>query len=117
MLETVTDFNENHKIRCSSPLLSPWWADLQVASRMCVIRTLNIFCLLSFPYSGTSSDEMCNLYIMYYMEAKYALSFMTCTKNVAPDMFRTIPAEANIPIPVKPDMVMMHGHHKGELDV
>nr|5WJA_A Chain A, Peptidyl-glycine alpha-amidating monooxygenase [Rattus norvegicus]5WJA_D Chain D, Peptidyl-glycine alpha-amidating monooxygenase [Rattus norvegicus]6ALV_A Chain A, Peptidyl-glycine alpha-amidating monooxygenase [Rattus norvegicus] len=49
---------------------------------------------------GTSSDEMCNLYIMYYMEAKYALSFMTCTKNVAPDMFRTIPAEANIPIPV-----------------
>ncbi|XP_038938971.1 peptidylglycine alpha-amidating monooxygenase isoform X9 [Rattus norvegicus] len=61
---------------------------------------------------GTSSDEMCNLYIMYYMEAKYALSFMTCTKNVAPDMFRTIPAEANIPIPVKPDMVMMHGHHK-----
>lgn len=61
---------------------------------------------------GTSSDEMCNLYVMYYMEAKYALSFMTCTKNVAPDIFRTIPAEANIPIPVKPDMVMMHGHHK-----
>ncbi|XP_060224286.1 peptidyl-glycine alpha-amidating monooxygenase isoform X8 [Meriones unguiculatus] len=61
---------------------------------------------------GTSSDEMCNLYIMYYMEAKYAVSFMTCTQNVAPDMFRTIPAEANIPIPVKPDMVMMHGHHR-----
>lgn len=61
---------------------------------------------------GTSSDEMCNLYIMYYMEAKYAVSFMTCTQNVAPDMFRTIPAEANIPIPIKPDMVMMHGHHK-----
>nr|XP_021483206.1 peptidyl-glycine alpha-amidating monooxygenase isoform X4 [Meriones unguiculatus] len=55
---------------------------------------------------------MCNLYIMYYMEAKYAVSFMTCTQNVAPDMFRTIPAEANIPIPVKPDMVMMHGHHR-----
>lgn len=61
---------------------------------------------------GTSSDEMCNLYIMYYMEAKHALSFMTCTQNVAPDMFRTIPPEANIPIPVKSDMVMMHGHHK-----
>ncbi|KAL1770975.1 peptidyl-glycine alpha-amidating monooxygenase isoform X1 [Sigmodon hispidus] len=61
---------------------------------------------------GTSSDEMCNLYIMYYMEAKYAVSFMTCTQNVAPDMFRTIPAEANIPIPVKSDMIMMHGHHK-----
>ncbi|XP_075808121.1 peptidyl-glycine alpha-amidating monooxygenase isoform X12 [Microtus pennsylvanicus] len=61
---------------------------------------------------GTSSDEMCNLYIMYYMEAKYAVSFMTCTQNVAPDMFRTIPAEANIPITVKSDMLMMHGHHK-----
>uniref|UniRef100_A0A452FN47 Peptidylglycine alpha-amidating monooxygenase n=1 Tax=Capra hircus TaxID=9925 RepID=A0A452FN47_CAPHI len=63
---------------------------------------------------GTSSDEMCNLYIMYYMEAKHAVSFMTCTQNVAPDIFRTIPAEANIPIPVKSDMVMMHGHHKGD---
>uniref|UniRef100_A0A8D0LR78 Peptidyl-glycine alpha-amidating monooxygenase n=1 Tax=Sus scrofa TaxID=9823 RepID=A0A8D0LR78_PIG len=61
---------------------------------------------------GTSSDEMCNLYIMYYMEAKHAVSFMTCTQNVAPDIFRTIPTEANIPIPVKSDMVMMHGHHK-----
>ncbi|KAG8505406.1 Peptidylglycine alpha-amidating monooxygenase [Galemys pyrenaicus] len=61
---------------------------------------------------GTSSDEMCNLYIMYYMEAKHAVSFMTCTQNIAPDMFRTIPPEANIPIPVKSDMVMMHGHHK-----
>ncbi|XP_047410835.1 peptidyl-glycine alpha-amidating monooxygenase isoform X4 [Sciurus carolinensis] len=61
---------------------------------------------------GTSSDEMCNLYIMYYMEAKHAVSFMTCTQNVAPDIFRTIPPEANIPIPVKSDMVMMHGHHK-----
>ncbi|XP_009239213.1 peptidyl-glycine alpha-amidating monooxygenase isoform X10 [Pongo pygmaeus] len=61
---------------------------------------------------GTSSDEMCNLYIMYYMEAKHAVSFMTCTQNVAPDVFRTIPPEANIPIPVKSDMVMMHEHHK-----
>ncbi|XP_032481115.1 peptidyl-glycine alpha-amidating monooxygenase isoform X4 [Phocoena sinus] len=61
---------------------------------------------------GTSSDEMCNLYIMYYMEAKHAVSFMTCTQNIAPDLFRTIPPEANIPIPVKSDMVMMHGHHK-----
>ncbi|XP_021111486.1 peptidyl-glycine alpha-amidating monooxygenase isoform X4 [Heterocephalus glaber] len=61
---------------------------------------------------GTSSDEMCNLYIMYYMEAKHAVSFMTCTQNVAPDMFRTIPPEASLPIPVKSDMAMMHGRHK-----
>uniref|UniRef100_A0A673T9M3 peptidylamidoglycolate lyase n=1 Tax=Suricata suricatta TaxID=37032 RepID=A0A673T9M3_SURSU len=62
--------------------------------------------------SGTSSDEMCNLYIMYYMEARHAVSFMTCTQNVAPDMFRAIPPEASVPIPVQSDMVMMHGHHK-----
>ncbi|XP_074137985.1 peptidyl-glycine alpha-amidating monooxygenase isoform X6 [Sminthopsis crassicaudata] len=62
---------------------------------------------------GTSSDEMCNLYIMYYMEAKHAVSFMTCTQNVDPAIFKTIPPEANIPIPVKSDMLMMHGHHKG----
>ncbi|XP_034512460.1 peptidyl-glycine alpha-amidating monooxygenase isoform X9 [Ailuropoda melanoleuca] len=61
---------------------------------------------------GTSSDEMCNLYVMYYMEAKHAVSFMTCTQNVAPDLFRTIPPEANIPIPVKSEMIMMHEHHK-----
>ncbi|XP_076995178.1 peptidyl-glycine alpha-amidating monooxygenase isoform X14 [Tamandua tetradactyla] len=61
---------------------------------------------------GTSSDEMCNLYLMYYMEAKHAVSFMTCTQNVAPDLFRTVPPEASIPIPVNTEMVMMHGHHK-----
>lgn len=60
---------------------------------------------------------MCNLYIMYYMEAKHAVSFMTCTQNVAPDLFRTIPPEANIPIPVKSEMVMMHGHHKGQTGI
>ncbi|XP_053147346.1 peptidyl-glycine alpha-amidating monooxygenase isoform X6 [Hemicordylus capensis] len=63
---------------------------------------------------GTSSDEMCNFYIMYYMEAKHAVSYMTCTQNINPEMFRSIPQEANIPIPVKPDMTMMaHGHHEG----
>lgn len=75
------------------------------------------FLFFCFACSGTSSDEMCNLYIMYYMEAKHAVSFMTCTQNIAPDLFRTIPPEANIPIPVKSDMVMMHGHHKGKIDV
>ncbi|XP_054842243.1 peptidyl-glycine alpha-amidating monooxygenase isoform X3 [Eublepharis macularius] len=62
---------------------------------------------------STSSDEMCNFYIMYYMEAKHAVSFMTCTQTVNPEMFRSIPQEANIPIPVKSDMTMMaHGHHE-----
>ncbi|XP_053264329.1 peptidyl-glycine alpha-amidating monooxygenase isoform X7 [Podarcis raffonei] len=61
---------------------------------------------------GTASDEMCNFYIMYYMEAKHAVSYKTCTRNIDPEMFKNIPQEANIPIPVKPDMTMVHGHHE-----
>ncbi|XP_068103571.1 peptidyl-glycine alpha-amidating monooxygenase isoform X2 [Hyperolius riggenbachi] len=63
---------------------------------------------------GTSSDEMCNLYIMYYMEADHASSFMTCVTKGIPALFHRIPEIANIPVPVSPDMVMMgHGSHKG----
>ncbi|XP_035425953.1 peptidyl-glycine alpha-amidating monooxygenase isoform X3 [Cygnus atratus] len=66
---------------------------------------------------GTANDEMCNFYIMYYMEAKHAVSYMTCTQNANPEMFRNIPQEANIPIPVKPDMLKMtHGHHEETKD-
>ncbi|XP_030092539.2 peptidyl-glycine alpha-amidating monooxygenase isoform X7 [Serinus canaria] len=66
---------------------------------------------------GTANDEMCNFYIMYYMEAKHAVSYMTCTQNTNPEMFRNIPQEANIPIPVKSDvMKMMHGHHEETKD-
>ncbi|XP_069631822.1 peptidyl-glycine alpha-amidating monooxygenase isoform X7 [Haliaeetus albicilla] len=62
---------------------------------------------------GTANDEMCNFYIMYYMEAKHAVSYMTCTQNANPEMFRSIPQEANIPIPVKSDMLKVtHGHHE-----
>ncbi|XP_009460673.1 PREDICTED: peptidyl-glycine alpha-amidating monooxygenase isoform X3 [Nipponia nippon] len=66
---------------------------------------------------GTANDEMCNFYIMYYMEAKHAVSYMTCTQNANPEMFRNIPQEANIPILVKSDMVKMtHGHHEETKD-
>ncbi|XP_052556954.1 peptidyl-glycine alpha-amidating monooxygenase isoform X4 [Tympanuchus pallidicinctus] len=66
---------------------------------------------------GTANDEMCNFYIMYYMEAKHAVSYTTCTQNANPEMFRNIPQEANIPIPVKPDMLKMaHGHQEETKD-
>ncbi|XP_010283564.1 PREDICTED: peptidyl-glycine alpha-amidating monooxygenase isoform X4 [Phaethon lepturus] len=66
---------------------------------------------------GTANDEMCNFYIMYYMEAKHAVSYMTCTQNANPEIFRNIPQEANIPIPVKTDMLKMtHGHHEETKD-
>ncbi|XP_028661131.2 peptidyl-glycine alpha-amidating monooxygenase B isoform X5 [Erpetoichthys calabaricus] len=60
---------------------------------------------------STSADEMCNFYIMYYMDANEAIPYMNCMQDGNPLLFRDIPREANIPIPVSPDMTMMHGHH------
>ncbi|XP_078070844.1 peptidyl-glycine alpha-amidating monooxygenase isoform X1 [Mustelus asterias] len=62
---------------------------------------------------ATSKDEMCNLYIMYYMDAKHAKPYMYCMQDGSPELFKHIPPEANIPIPVSPDMTM-HGHHTGK---
>uniref|UniRef100_A0A674PD46 Peptidylglycine alpha-amidating monooxygenase n=1 Tax=Takifugu rubripes TaxID=31033 RepID=A0A674PD46_TAKRU len=64
---------------------------------------------------STSNDEMCNFYIMYYMDRKHAIPFMTCMNPGPKQLFQHIPAEANIPIPVSPDMMhaghMMHSAH------
>ncbi|OCU02276.1 peptidyl-glycine alpha-amidating monooxygenase A isoform X1 [Xenopus laevis] len=67
---------------------------------------------------GTSNDEMCNLYIMYYMDAAHATSYMTCVQTGEPKLFQNIPEIANVPIPVSPDMMMMmgHGHHHTEAE-
>ncbi|KAI1905165.1 hypothetical protein AGOR_G00013330 [Albula goreensis] len=62
---------------------------------------------------GTSDDEMCNFYIMYYMDSKHANPYMSCMETGRSDLFKSIPKEANVPIPVSPDnlmMMMMHGH-------
>ncbi|XP_032873263.1 peptidyl-glycine alpha-amidating monooxygenase isoform X3 [Amblyraja radiata] len=61
----------------------------------------------------TSKDEMCNLYIMYYMDSKHAKPYMYCMQEGNPELFKHIPPEANIPIPFSPNMVM-HGHHADE---
>uniref|UniRef100_A0A8D0CFL8 Peptidylglycine alpha-amidating monooxygenase n=1 Tax=Scleropages formosus TaxID=113540 RepID=A0A8D0CFL8_SCLFO len=63
---------------------------------------------------GTSEDEMCNFYIMYYMDSKHAIPYMNCVEDGKSDLFKYIPNEANVPIPVSPDMMMTmqgHGHH------
>ncbi|XP_047660566.1 peptidyl-glycine alpha-amidating monooxygenase isoform X3 [Tachysurus fulvidraco] len=69
---------------------------------------------------GTSNDEMCNFYIMYYMDSKHAVPYMDCVDHGSSSLFRNIPAEANIPIAVSPDqmMSMRHGseHKDGEDD-
>ncbi|XP_078252553.1 peptidyl-glycine alpha-amidating monooxygenase B isoform X3 [Rhinoraja longicauda] len=61
----------------------------------------------------TSKDEMCNLYIMYYMDAIHAKPYMYCMQEGNPELFKHIPPEANIPIPYNPNMAM-HGHHADE---
>lgn len=66
-----------------------------------------------FFCSGTSNDEMCNFYIMYYMDSEHAIPYMNCMETGSKDLFRHIPAEANVPIAVSPGHMssMMHGEH------
>uniref|UniRef100_A0A8C2K5Q4 Peptidylglycine alpha-amidating monooxygenase n=1 Tax=Cyprinus carpio TaxID=7962 RepID=A0A8C2K5Q4_CYPCA len=59
---------------------------------------------------GTSSDEMCNFYIMYYMDNTHAVPYMNCGDDGSSELFRNIPSEANIPIPVTPDHMMSMKH-------
>uniref|UniRef100_A0A8C2X0S0 Peptidylglycine alpha-amidating monooxygenase n=1 Tax=Cyclopterus lumpus TaxID=8103 RepID=A0A8C2X0S0_CYCLU len=62
---------------------------------------------------GTSDDEMCNFYIMYYMDSKHADPYMSCMESGSRDLFQHIPAEANVPIAVSPVHMnsMMHMGH------
>lgn len=59
---------------------------------------------------GTSDDEMCNFYIMYYMDSKHAIPYMNCMETGSKELFEHIPAEANVPIKVSPGHMnsMMH---------
>ncbi|KAM6976281.1 peptidylglycine alpha-amidating monooxygenase isoform 1-T1 [Tautogolabrus adspersus] len=64
---------------------------------------------------GTSDDEMCNFYIMYYMDSKHAVPYMNCMEHSSEQLFDQIPAEANVPILVSPDHSnMMHMGHSTE---
>ncbi|KAM4807960.1 peptidyl-glycine alpha-amidating monooxygenase isoform 1-T2 [Rhinophrynus dorsalis] len=67
---------------------------------------------------STGNDEMCNLYIMYYMDAAHASSYMTCVRTGEPEFFQNMPEIASVPIPVSPDMMMMsHNHqHKDNME-
>ncbi|XP_029301108.1 peptidyl-glycine alpha-amidating monooxygenase isoform X2 [Cottoperca gobio] len=62
---------------------------------------------------GTSDDEMCNFYIMYYMDRKHAIPYMNCMESGSKQLFQLIPAEANIPIAVSPGHMnsMTHMRH------
>ncbi|XP_037609524.1 peptidyl-glycine alpha-amidating monooxygenase isoform X2 [Sebastes umbrosus] len=65
----------------------------------------------SKTYIGaTSGDEMCNFYIMYYMDSKHAIPYMSCMYTGSKELFQHIPAEANVPITVAPGHMhsMMH---------
>ncbi|XP_044188602.1 peptidyl-glycine alpha-amidating monooxygenase isoform X3 [Thunnus albacares] len=62
---------------------------------------------------GTSDDEMCNFYIMYYMDSKHAIPYMNCMETGSKELFEHIPAEANVPIAISPGHMnsMMHMGH------
>ncbi|XP_070706175.1 peptidyl-glycine alpha-amidating monooxygenase B [Pempheris klunzingeri] len=65
---------------------------------------------------GTSDDEMCNFYIMYYMDSKHAIPYMNCMATGSKELFQHIPAEANVPITVSPGHMnsMMHMGHSAD---
>uniref|UniRef100_A0A8C5HTY1 Peptidylglycine alpha-amidating monooxygenase n=1 Tax=Gouania willdenowi TaxID=441366 RepID=A0A8C5HTY1_GOUWI len=59
---------------------------------------------------STSNDEMCNFYIMYYMDRKHSEPYMSCVEPGSKELFKHIPAEANVPIPVSPEQMHMMIH-------
>ncbi|KAJ0012731.1 hypothetical protein NQD34_017065 [Periophthalmus magnuspinnatus] len=72
-------------------------------------RTSNTY----FGYNA--DDEMCNFYIMYYMDRKHAVPFIHCWITDSTELFQEIPAETNVPINVPPNL--MHSMtHKGDSD-
>uniref|UniRef100_A0A674A0N7 Peptidylglycine alpha-amidating monooxygenase n=1 Tax=Salmo trutta TaxID=8032 RepID=A0A674A0N7_SALTR len=66
---------------------------------------------------GTSDDEMCNFYMMYYMESRHAAPFQECMEDGSKELFQNIPPEANVPITVPPDMMMHHMMHSHQDDM
>ncbi|XP_061656865.1 peptidyl-glycine alpha-amidating monooxygenase A [Syngnathoides biaculeatus] len=69
---------------------------------------------------GTSDDEMCNFYIMYYMGSKHAIPYMNCMNRGSAKLFQHIPPEASIPIAISPENMnsMIHmGHSTGHQDI
>ncbi|XP_051764680.1 peptidylglycine alpha-amidating monooxygenase isoform X4 [Ctenopharyngodon idella] len=59
---------------------------------------------------GTSNDEMCNFYIMYYMDNIHSVPYMNCRDDGSSELFQNIPSEASTPIPVSPDHMMSMKH-------
>ena len=75
------------------------------------MKPLNL--LFCFVCRATSADEMCNFYIMYYMDSRHAVPYMTCMEPGSKELFQHIPDEANMPIAVSPADInsMMHMRH------
>uniref|UniRef100_A0A672MPS1 peptidylamidoglycolate lyase n=1 Tax=Sinocyclocheilus grahami TaxID=75366 RepID=A0A672MPS1_SINGR len=96
-----------------SPLL-PQMSDVvhavDVSSFHCACVLFLFMCPCFLPHRGTSNDEMCNFYIMYYMDNSRAVPYMSCGDDSSSELFRNIPSEANIPIPVSPDHMMSMKH-------
>ncbi|CAL8405718.1 unnamed protein product [Arctogadus glacialis] len=62
---------------------------------------------------GTAEDEMCNYYIMYYMESRHATPFMSCMEPGSAELFRHMPVLPALPVPVESHDMMsrvMSGH-------
>jgi len=75
----------------------------------CIVNVfVGLFVCLFWLSSGTSDDEMCNFYIMYYMESKHATPFMSCMDPGSSELFSHIPVLPELPVPVDPHNMMAH---------
>ncbi|KAK3098853.1 hypothetical protein FSP39_023767 [Pinctada imbricata] len=61
---------------------------------------------------ATANDEMCNFYIMFYMDANTRLQYHSCAGNNFPSLIRNMPKDADVPLPPNPALEeAAHGHH------
>ena len=68
--------------------------------------------LLTITWIGsTAGDEMCNLYIMYYTDAKDGTAYQTCTDSCGISDF--FPLDSDEPLPPNPllEEHALHGNH------
>ena len=70
--------------------------------------------LFGYVCRATHNDEMCNFYIMYYMDAamEHSRGSDTCPGNNVPQVSANLPADADTPLPPNP---LLEEHAKGHV--
>ena len=87
--------------------------------RVCTYISIGYVLTLAYDeyfhiYRSTHNDEMCNFYMMYYVEGE--AEFLECAGNSLPGQSRSMPASSLIKLPPNAkldEMAAGHHHHHG----